>query len=78
MGKKKKVASCKCVANTNKKLREKGLRLDSVMSFSFGIGTAAVNEEAPLVKLEWLELKKRKKPPVLTCQFCPFCGAKKG
>lgn len=60
--------SCKCYGQINKLLGTRNGQL---------VGTIRLDKSPPraLVAIEKADILVREKPPLLTANFCPFCGA---
>jgi len=71
---KKQTKSCNCIEDCNKELAKQGLKLDTDFEFNFTTGQANL---AISIKTKKLPTNtSRKKPLVLACSYCPFCGKK--
>lgn len=68
---------CDCAKRVNEQLAPQGLELDDRIVMSFGDGTADAAIESPLVRLRWMNKKRKKPTPPIFCAYCPFCGRKK-
>lgn len=73
----KKPVKCDCVSNANAQLAPQGLELDDRIVMSFAKDSAQGGVESPIVKLRWIDAKKKKPTPPMFCAYCPFCGRKK-
>lgn len=72
---KKKVRKCSCVKKVNKELQKEGLQLTSSIVIDFESGK--VDELCPMIQTEWADqVRRAKKPRVMVCSYCPFCGKK--
>ncbi len=65
--------SCECLKAANDEARKRGFVFSSRPSFNFDKSTVAI--EGPFLLVERTTSKKRL--PMCTCAFCPFCGKKK-
>jgi len=74
---KKTAKPCDCVEKVNKQIENQGVELDSRMVMSFVKDGASGGIEAPIIKLCWLDAKRKKPAPPMFCSYCPFCGQKK-
>lgn len=73
----KKPVKCDCVSRANAQLAPQGLELDDRMVMSFFESSADGRVESPIVKLRWIDNKRKKSTPPMFCAYCPFCGRKK-
>jgi len=65
---------CNCIKLSNEALKERGLALDTRISFSMKSGATKV--VLPIHTLK-LDPKDRKvKTIIITTNYCPFCGEK--
>jgi hypothetical protein len=67
---------CDCFDKVNKQLEPQGLELDHRVQVNF-TGSNQITIAAPLISLQWRDPKRKKKPTVMFCNYCPFCGKKK-
>ena len=74
---KKPAKRCDCAKQVNEQLAPQGLELDDRMIMSFGDESADAAIESPLVRLRWVNDKRKKPTPPMFCAYCPFCGRKK-
>ena len=67
---------CTCVKKVNEALSESGAVLENAIQIDFSTGKATAG--GPFVSVKWQEnLRKKRKLPLITCTYCPFCGKKK-
>ena len=62
---------CDCMTEVNKELAEHNTRLQSGFMLSKGLNKMTVK---PLLAVEKIDSKSRKKPMSVAPTFCPFCG----
>jgi len=51
--------------------------LDDRIVMSFAKDSAQGGVESPIVKLRWIDAKRKNPTPPMFCAYCPFCGRKK-
>lgn len=64
---------CKCVQKVNRQLAPQGLALATKMVFDFDSRPPKIGVDGPLLQLIRID-GKSKKPGVMFCAYCPFCG----
>ena len=61
---------CNCIEELNEKLKEHGLRVDTVLYFSRDSG----NKPAVSPRIALIPLSGKGKSKTIIPSFCPFCG----
>lgn len=68
--------NCKCIERVDAKLEESGLKYRILPRIFFDAKMSATT--ALVIETAWVDQEKRtrKKPPPLSCVYCPFCGTR--